>query len=134
MPALLPPGHGRSLARAVALVLVVGTIIYGVQWWGNRVPDDTSTEAFCDYFAKLGEPDPDAPEPFSEDSWHQVPEELRELGTPADASEQEREGMLLRIEWAEQLAVADEEGAERVLEKDPEAWQALEDYLLETCQ
>ena len=61
-------------------------------------------------------------------------DELSELGTPADASETEREGLLLRIEWAERLAVADTEGAEQVLAEDPEAWQALEDYLTDTCQ
>ena len=128
-------------ALAVATLALVAGATAGCGASGP--PTDASEKDFCgvfeDFYAEMGEMGADASTSDGIKALKKVAEELKEVGTPEDISDDAREGFELTIEAIESIEDdATEEEIGKLLEEDfskeeQEKADAFDEYLEKTC-
>ena len=123
---------------AASLVLVAGTTV----GCGGGAPTDASTDDFCgvfdDFYATVGELGAEADDADVIKALKKTGEDLEEIGTPKDISEDARAGFELTVKT---IADLDEDATQEELDdlekefSDEETKQsdAFDEYLSETC-
>jgi len=126
-----------AAASGAAVLLALSLTACG----GSDAPEDASQENFCEAFNSQADVGAEEDAGAQVDAAKEVADQLEEVGTPDDISDDARDGFEQYLEAlqdideddVEKLADASEEEAAEALDLDQDKFEAFFGYALETC-